>query len=208
MSGLRRYVQITQIQFFSNGELTFLEAHKKTGRILNISVVSYEGGGQAKVLNYITAPNVLISSAIVASSALPFIIPPVRLLYKVNGTVKPYDAGGKFWRDGSYMTDIPEKTLHQLFHVRFTIVSQANPHIQCFFYNARGSAGNPTQHRSGLGYRGGFIVSSLVQFLRLDLQKWVVSFDASYRSFVTCVYCRVSVAWIRHTFSFSDSKVI
>jgi hypothetical protein len=79
--------------------------------------------------------------------------------------------------------DIPEKTLHQLFHVKFTIVSQANPHIQCFFYNSRGSAGNPTHNRSGLGYRffvrngrGGFMISSLIQFLRLDLLKWV-NFD-------------------------------
>lgn len=95
------------------------------------------------------------------------------MLHKVKGVVKNYDSVGKFWRDGSFQSDIPEKTLHQIFHVKFTIVSQTNPHIQPFFYNSRGSAGKPTLHRSGLGYRGGFIISSLVQFLRLDLQKWL-----------------------------------
>jgi predicted acylesterase/phospholipase RssA len=59
-----------------------------------------------------------------ASGALPFIIPAVRLLQKVKGVVKPYDSKGRLWRDGSFLTDIPEKTLQQLFHVKFTIVSQ------------------------------------------------------------------------------------
>lgn len=92
---------------------------------------------------------------------------------KVNGVIKPYTDGGEEWRDGSFLTDIPERTLQRLFHVKFSIVSQANPHITCFFYNSRGSAGKPTKHRSGLGYRGGFILSSVVRWIRLDLQKWL-----------------------------------
>jgi hypothetical protein len=32
-----------KIQFFSNGNTTFLEAYIKTGRILNITVVSNDG---------------------------------------------------------------------------------------------------------------------------------------------------------------------
>lgn len=51
-----------ELMFFSNGNMTFREAHDRTGRILNICVVSADGG-HAKVLNYITAPDVLLNSA-------------------------------------------------------------------------------------------------------------------------------------------------
>lgn len=49
------------------GDLTFGEAHDKTGWILNISVSSTHKKDVARLLNYITAPNVLIWSAASAS---------------------------------------------------------------------------------------------------------------------------------------------
>lgn len=171
---------IDKIQWFTKG-LTFLEAHERTGRILNISVVSHEKTGKSKVLNYLTAPNILIASAIVASSAIPGILEPVQLLQKSeNGYISPYNGSGRVWRDGSFSSDIPKQELQQLFHVKSIIASQVNPHIQPFFFNSRGSAGAPTLHRRGFGWypyfnfrRGGFILASIVQFLRLDLLKWL-----------------------------------
>jgi predicted acylesterase/phospholipase RssA len=141
---------------------------------LNVSVVSDKPHAQPKLLNYITAPDVVISSAVIASSAIPGLLPPAQLLRKdENGSLTPFRGAGKFWRDGSLRTDIPERELTQLFNVQYTIVSQMNPHIVLFFYNAKGSSGSPSLHRYGKGYRGGFINSSLVHHFLLDLQKWL-----------------------------------
>ena len=56
------------------GDLTFEEAYKISGRVLNITV-SGLGGYQTHegLLNYLTAPNVLIWSAACASSCIPMV---------------------------------------------------------------------------------------------------------------------------------------
>ncbi|KLU85033.1 hypothetical protein MAPG_04065 [Magnaporthiopsis poae ATCC 64411] len=41
------------------GELTFQEAYRRTGRVLNITVATAEQGGVPTVLNYITSPHVV-----------------------------------------------------------------------------------------------------------------------------------------------------
>ncbi|KAI9341683.1 acyl transferase/acyl hydrolase/lysophospholipase [Obelidium mucronatum] len=157
----------------TKGHLTFLEAYKKTGRILCISVVPDEPNHvtPAKVLNFMTAPDVLISSAICASCAIPLILPPIKLLCKTEaGDFVPYRGSGKLWRDGSIRSDIPDLSM---LNVTFQIVSQVNPHITIFFYESQGSAGCPTPHRGGRGWRGGFIASSLIHMIDLDLKKWL-----------------------------------
>ncbi len=54
----------------NGGNLTFEEAYRRTGRTLNITVVTGGGGSDVpSVLNYVTAPNVLIWTAAVASNA-------------------------------------------------------------------------------------------------------------------------------------------
>ena len=62
------------------GDTTFKEAYLKTGRVLNIAVSSTENYEIPRLLNYLTAPNVLIWSAVTASCALPFVFQPVELL--------------------------------------------------------------------------------------------------------------------------------
>jgi hypothetical protein len=89
-----------------------------------------------------------------------------------NGTIVPYNYGRK-WKDGSLRTDIPIQSLHMHFNVKNTIVSQVNPHIHLFFYAPRGSVGRPVSHRYGRGWRGGFLLSSIEQYLKLDLSKWL-----------------------------------
>lgn len=161
---------------WASKDLTFLEAYKRTGRILNISVCAAEPRSPPKLLNYVTAPDVLISSAVLASAAIPGFFHPVQLLMKnpehPNQHV-PFRGAGKRWKDGSINSDIPERELHQLFNINYTIVSQCNPHIVVFFYQGQGSPGNPTPHRLGTGWRGGFLASAIIQHFKLDLQKWL-----------------------------------
>ncbi|KAJ3322361.1 hypothetical protein HDV06_003081 [Boothiomyces sp. JEL0866] len=150
-------------RWFCKEDMTFLEAYKLTGKILNITL-----------LNYINTPHVTIASATVASSAVPGVLPPCELFRKtLDGKIVPYRDDGKLWRDGSMKSDIPEKELQQQFRVRHIIVSQVNPHVFLFFFHAKGSAGAPPSHRDGKGWRGGYIASSIVKYHKLELQKWV-----------------------------------
>ncbi|KAI9018243.1 acyl transferase/acyl hydrolase/lysophospholipase [Hyaloraphidium curvatum] len=155
------------------GHITFLEAFQKTGRVLNVSVVPEEPGAPPKLLNYVTAPDVLVASAVLASSAVPGILKPVELQRKTaSGRVVPFKGAGKWWRDGSLRVDIPGEQLHRLFNVNYSVVSQVNPHVGLFFYERRGAAGVPTAHRGGRGWRGGFILATLEHHLKLDMIKW------------------------------------
>ncbi|KAG7112092.1 Lipase 4 like protein [Verticillium longisporum] len=51
------------------GDLTFEEAYNRSKRVLNITVATAGQGGVPTLLNYLTAPNVLIWTAAVASNA-------------------------------------------------------------------------------------------------------------------------------------------
>ncbi|KAI3652236.1 hypothetical protein MP228_003539 [Amoeboaphelidium protococcarum] len=167
-------VWIEKIQYITKGDTTFLEAYEMTGRILNISVIPIEEHSPAKLLNYKTSPDIVIWSAVLCSSAVPGILPPMQLKRKLpDGTIVTYDEEGAFWRDGSIRIDVPIIALHQMFHVNYTIVSQVNPHIVLFFFDHRGSSGRPTAHRSGKGWRGGFLASYMEHTIKLDLVKWL-----------------------------------
>jgi len=162
-----------RLAFFTRGSLTFREAYERTGRILNVSCVPADPHSPTILANYITAPDCVIWSAVLASAAVPGILNPVVLMKKnKNGTLSPYSFGHK-WKDGSLRTDIPLKALNLHFNVRFSIVSQVNPHINIFFFSSRGSVGRPVTHRRGRGWRGGFLGSATEQYLKLDLHKWL-----------------------------------
>jgi predicted acylesterase/phospholipase RssA len=160
-------------QWFTYGSLTFREAYERTGRILNVSCVPSDPHSPTILANYITSPDCVIWSAVIASAAVPGILNPVVLMKKnAAGRLEPYSFGHK-WKDGSLRTDIPLKALNLHFNVRFPIVSQVNPHVNLFFFSSRGSVGRPVTHRRGRGWRGGFLGSATEQFLKLDLQKWL-----------------------------------
>jgi predicted acylesterase/phospholipase RssA len=159
--------------WMTRGSMTFKEAYQRTGRILNVSCVPSDPHSPTILANYITAPDCVIWSAVLASAAVPGILNPVVLMKKdEDGTLSPYSFGHK-WKDGSLRTDIPLKALNLHFNVRFSIVSQVNPHINIFFFSSRGSVGRPVTHRRGRGWRGGFIGSAIEQYLKLDLYKWL-----------------------------------
>jgi predicted acylesterase/phospholipase RssA len=176
--------------WFTRGSMTFREAYERTGRILNVSCVPSDPHSPAILANYLTSPDCVIWSAVLASAAVPGILNPVVLMKKNSvGRLEPYSFGHK-WKDGSLRTDIPLKALNLHFNVNFSIVSQVNPHINLFFFSSRGSVGRPVTHRKGRGWRGtthssayylakltcavgGFLGSATEQYLKLDLTKWL-----------------------------------
>ncbi|KAI1276599.1 lipase [Xylaria sp. FL0933] len=162
-----------QASWWSHGSMTFREAYERTGRILNVSCVPADPHSPTILCNYLTSPDCVIWSAVLASAAVPGILNPVVLMMKLpDGSLVPYSFGHK-WKDGSLRTDIPIKALNLHFNVNFTIVSQVNPHISLFFFSSRGTVGSPVTHRRGRGWRGGFLGSAAEQFIKLDLNKWL-----------------------------------
>lgn len=159
--------------WFCRGSLTFLEAYQRTGRILNVTCVPSDPHSPTMLVNYLTAPDCVVWSAVLASAAVPGILNPVVLMRKrSDGTLEPYSFGHK-WKDGSLRTDIPLKSLNLHFGVNFSIVAQVNPHVSLWFFSSRGTVGRPVTHRRGRGWRGGFLGSVIEQFIKLDLQKWL-----------------------------------
>ncbi|KAK4190105.1 ADP-ribosylation factor family-domain-containing protein [Podospora australis] len=159
--------------WFCRGSMTFREAYERTGRILNVSCVPADPHSPTILCNYLTSPDCVIWSAVIASAAVPGILNPVVLMMKTrSGKLVPYSFGHK-WKDGSLRTDIPIKALNLHFNVNFTIVSQVNPHINLFFFSSRGSVGQPVTHRKGRGWRGGYLGSAVEQYIKLDLTKWL-----------------------------------
>ncbi|CAN6615277.1 hypothetical protein TRVA0_006S01156 [Trichomonascus vanleenenianus] len=159
--------------WFTRGSMTFREAYEKTGKILNISTVPADPHSPVILCNYITSPDAVIWSTLLASAAVPGILNPVMLMMKKKtGDIAPYSFGNK-WKDGSLRTDIPVQSLRMYFNVNFTIVSQVNPHISLFVYAPRGTVGRPVSHRKGKGWRGGFLGSTVEDLVKLEIRKWL-----------------------------------
>ncbi|TCD69689.1 hypothetical protein EIP91_006706 [Steccherinum ochraceum] len=160
-----------KINYYTRGSTTFKEAYMRTGRILNISVIPADRHSPTKLLNYMTAPDTVIWTAVLASVAVPGILAPVVLMQKLkDGSIVPWSWGSK-WKDGSLRVDIPVQSLNLYFNVTHTVVSQVNPHVHLFFFAPRGSAGKPVAHRKGKGWRGNFLLSAAEQWLKLELTK-------------------------------------
>lgn len=66
---------------FTCGQMTFAEAHRKTGRVFCVTLSSTTKKAPPVLLNYLTTPNVTVASAVIASAAVPGFVPPVRLQY-------------------------------------------------------------------------------------------------------------------------------
>jgi predicted acylesterase/phospholipase RssA len=80
------------------GDLTFSEAYARTGRIINITVSPGNDFEHARLLNYLTAPNVLVWSAASASCALPGLYESVQLMAKNDrGAIVPYHLSNVTW---------------------------------------------------------------------------------------------------------------
>ena len=111
---------------------SFLEAFERTRRILGVTVSPAEPNQQPRLLNYLTAPNVTVRSAVLASCAVPGVFPPVMLeALDFSGNSVPY-MRSKRWVDGTIANDLPMLRLARLHNVNHYIVSQTNPHVVPF----------------------------------------------------------------------------
>ncbi len=113
------------------GRHTFEEAHARSGRTLNISVSPTRISQKPRILCHLTSPNVLISSAALASSAVPGLFPPVTLTQRRGEQERPY-IDTETWIDGSFGGDLPMMRMSRLHNVNHFIVSQTNPHVVPF----------------------------------------------------------------------------
>jgi len=116
------------------GDMTFQESYNRTRRILNICVSTESLFEQPRLLNYITAPNVMIWSAVAASCSVPLIYTAASLLAKdpKTGEQTQWSQSPQKWIDGSVDNDIPMTRLAEMFNVNHFIVSQVNPHVVPF----------------------------------------------------------------------------
>lgn len=120
------------------GDMTFKEAYDATQRILNITI-SPSGPGSITLLNYLTAPHVLIWSAALVSNANDRTKTSTRLMCKDStGRIVPYETSanitGPYRRNPSTPQESPLSRLGELFNVDHFIVSQARPYIVPFLY--------------------------------------------------------------------------
>lgn len=116
------------------GNVTFREAYNYSGRILNIHVSSRDKFNLPRLLNYQTAPNVVVWTAVASSCALPGVFEPPGLRAKdpETGEIALWGHLDHKWIDGSIEGDLPARTMERLFNVNNFIVSQVNPHVQPF----------------------------------------------------------------------------
>ena len=167
-------LQETMISFL--GELTFREAYNRTGKILNITVSPASIHEQTRLLNYITAPNCLIWSAVCASCSLPGVF-PLSSVYEKNPKTNEVhewnnDESMKFM-DGSVDNDLPITRLLEMFNVDHIIAVQVNPHVVPVLKISISSVGGDVENelsfklKQSLNNVYDFVVSEAIHYLQL-----------------------------------------
>ncbi|RKO82974.1 acyl transferase/acyl hydrolase/lysophospholipase, partial [Blyttiomyces helicus] len=139
------------------GDITFEEAYGRTRKILNITVSSARKNEVPRLLNYLTAPNVLIWSAACASAGGIGLYESVDLLAKdLAGNIVQWSPSAIKWGDATLESESPEMRLGELFNVNHFILSQAFPSVALFLN--KGQSGGITSKilsliTSEMGYR-------------------------------------------------------
>ncbi|KAG5987294.1 hypothetical protein E4U43_005149 [Claviceps pusilla] len=125
---------LTRVMRTMMGDMTFQESYNRTRRILNICVSTASIYELPRLLNYVTAPNVMIWSAVAASCSLPFVYTSSPLLVKdpATGEHHPWTPTPQHFIDGSVDNDLPMTRLAEMFNVNHFIVCQVNPHVVPF----------------------------------------------------------------------------
>lgn len=135
------------------GGETFVQAFERTRRILGVTVSPAEAHQQGRLLNYLTAPNVIVQNAVLASCAIPRVFEPVMLQARdSSGQTVPYLRSQR-WVDGTMTSDLPLLRLARLHNVNHYIVSQTNPHVVPFLQDN-------VRRRQGLGNLVGDLVKT------------------------------------------------
>lgn len=125
-----KYLQETMRELV--GDLTFQEAYYRTRRVLNVTVSSSSIHEMPRLLNYLTAPNVLIWSAVCASCSVPLVFSSYDILAKNTKTGEHYSWTPATFIDGSVDNDLPMSRLAEMFNVNHFIACQVNPHVVPF----------------------------------------------------------------------------
>jgi len=113
-------------------DLSFQEAQARTGRRINISIAPAERHQTSRLLNAIASPSVCLREALLATMAVPGILPSVMLMAKgPHGERLPY-LENRRWVDGSVSDDLPTKRIARLYAVNHFVVSQTNPLVLPF----------------------------------------------------------------------------
>jgi len=119
----------------------------RTGRILNVSCVPSDPHSPTILCNYLTSPDCVIWSAVLASAAVPGILNPVVLMMKnPDGSLSPYSFGHKVRSSGLLSSLIIFVCSHNVTHIlmpapverrkfadRYTYQG-SQPPLQCQFY--------------------------------------------------------------------------
>ncbi|EDO15629.1 hypothetical protein Kpol_489p10 [Vanderwaltozyma polyspora DSM 70294] len=158
----------TMIMFL--GDLTFREAYNRTGKILNITVSPASLFEQPRLLNNLTAPNVLIWSAVCASCSLPGIFPSTNLYEKDPRTGETREWNGSSsvkFVDGSVDNDLPISRLSEMFNVDHIIACQVNPHVFPFLKFALSCVGGDIEDEFSARFKQN--ISSIYSFLSNEL---------------------------------------
>lgn len=137
------------------GDLTFREAYTKSGgRILNIPVWSKRRSEVPVLLNWMTAPDVLVWSAACAACALPGLYEEVVLMVKDprSGMAVPWNPSAIRLESAKVVNEVPLSRLTELFNANHFIVS----HVPSFW-----SAGPRTSHPTP----GQSILSRVLRFI-------------------------------------------
>lgn len=110
------------------GDRTFAGSMRHSRRILNITVSPLRKHQVPRLLNYLSAPEALVNSAVLASCAVPVAFKPVQLMARRRGRVEPWMKNER-WIDGSVHGDLPFDALRQMLDINHFIASQTNPHV-------------------------------------------------------------------------------
>ena len=150
------------------GDMTFQEAYNRTRKILNICVSSASLYELPRLLNYITAPNVLIWSAVAASCSVPFIFSAASILAKdpKTGEAVPWNPSPQRWIDGSVDNDLPMTRLAEMFNVNHFIVSQVNPHVIPFLIKDEDTIAHQAQESTSVATSGSTWLHSAMQLAK------------------------------------------
>ena len=159
------------------GDITFFEAYQKSKRVLNITI-SHSSSELPSLLNYLTAPNVLVRSAAIASNhPSEARTPPLLLCKDETGNIQTWSGPHNSDFDASAQTryaserESPMNRIAELFNVNHFIVSHARPYVAPFLQSDLSS--------SKPGYAGRKNLSStFLKVLYMEIQHRLHQLDS------------------------------
>lgn len=148
---------------------TFEEAYLKTGIKMTVTVSPADLHQTSRLLNAKASPNAIITQAVRASCAIPYVFSPVYLKAKnQQGKVIPYIPNRQF-ADGSLMADLPFNRLARLYGVNHSIVSQTNPLAATFLTGTKNKTGSLSEltvrHLSNMAKKNSVYVFDVLEKL-------------------------------------------